>query len=130
MMLHAGSQFPGVENGGLRGWLWGWVLRRRSCPGRRSVPDWRRRERPGGGAGAPRGGDADGLRVRHHLALVGRTDPLFSDDAIARLHRAAACLPRALNNAAVAALIAASEGKALVDGACAKNAVAELTKAD
>jgi type II secretory pathway predicted ATPase ExeA len=95
------------------------------------VPDWRRWERPGGGAAALRGGDAGGLRVRHHLALVGRTDPLFSDDAIARLHRAAAGLPRALNNAAVAALIAAaSEGKALVDDACAKNAVAELTKAD
>jgi type II secretory pathway predicted ATPase ExeA len=40
--------------------------------------------------------------LRDHLALVGRSDPLFADDAIARLHRAAAGLPRALNNAAIA----------------------------
>jgi type II secretory pathway predicted ATPase ExeA len=67
--------------------------------------------------------------LRHHLALVGRTDPLFADDAVARLHRAAAGLPRALNNAAVAALIAAAaDGKPLVDDACARKAVAELTR--
>jgi type II secretory pathway predicted ATPase ExeA len=54
--------------------------------------------------------------LRHHLALVGRTDPLFADDAIARLHKVSLGLPRALNNAAVAALIAAATaGKALVD---------------
>jgi type II secretory pathway predicted ATPase ExeA len=67
--------------------------------------------------------------LQHHLALAGRTDPLFTDDAISRLHRAASGLPRALNNVAIAALIAAAgEGKALVDDACAKKAVAELTK--
>ena len=46
--------------------------------------------------------------LRHHLALVGRSDPLFVDDAVARLHRAANGLPRQLNNAAIAALIAAA----------------------
>ena len=67
--------------------------------------------------------------LRHHLALVGRTDPLVADDAIARLHKASLGLPRALNNAAIAALIAAaSAGKALVDDDCAKKAVAELTR--
>ena len=67
--------------------------------------------------------------LRHHLALAGRTDPLFADDAVARLHRAANGLPRQLNNAATAALIAAAaEGKALVDDACAKRAAAELTR--
>ena len=67
--------------------------------------------------------------LRHHLALVGRTDPLFADDAVARLHRVAGGLPRKLNNAATAALIAAAaEGKALVDDACAKRAAAELTR--
>jgi type II secretory pathway predicted ATPase ExeA len=67
--------------------------------------------------------------LRHHLALVGRTDPLFADDAIARLHKASLGLPRALNNAAIAALIAAATaGKALVDDDCAKKAVAELTR--
>jgi type II secretory pathway predicted ATPase ExeA len=65
----------------------------------------------------------------HHLALAGRTDPLIADDAVARLHRLANGLPRQLNNAAVAALIAAAaEGKALVDDSCAKKAVAELTR--
>ena len=39
--------------------------------------------------------------LRHHLALVGRTDPLVADDAIARLHKASLGLPRALNNAAL-----------------------------
>ncbi|HEY3082398.1 MAG TPA: hypothetical protein VGM69_21130 [Chloroflexota bacterium] len=66
---------------------------------------------------------------RHHLGLVGRTDPLLADDAVARLHQASLGLPRALNNAATAALIAAaSAGKALVDDDCAKKAVAELTR--
>ena len=44
--------------------------------------------------------------LRHHLALAGRDDPLFADDAVARLHRASGGLPRALNNAATAAIIA------------------------
>lgn len=66
--------------------------------------------------------------LRHHLALVGRTDPLFADDAIARLHRVANGLPRLLNNAALAALIAAAaDGKELVDDHSAKRAAAELT---
>ena len=67
--------------------------------------------------------------LRHHLALAGREEPLFADDAIARLHRVSNGLPRALNNAAIAALMAgAGDGKDLVDDACAKKAVAELTK--
>ncbi|MDA8289971.1 MAG: AAA family ATPase [Actinomycetota bacterium] len=67
--------------------------------------------------------------LRHHLALCGRQDPLFATDAISRLHRVANGLPRQLNNAATAALIAAAaDGKDLVDDACAKRAVAELTK--
>ncbi len=46
-----------------------------------------------------------------------------------RLHRQSNGIPRALNNAAVAALIAAaSDGKEIVDDACAKKAVAELTR--
>ena len=67
--------------------------------------------------------------LAHHLALVGRNDPLIADDAVARLHKASLGLPRALNNAAIAALIAATTaGKALVDDDCAKKAVAELTR--
>jgi type II secretory pathway predicted ATPase ExeA len=67
--------------------------------------------------------------LRHHLALAGRDEPLFADDAVARLHRVANGLPRALNNAATAALIAAAaDGKDLVDDSSAKRAVAELTR--
>ena len=67
--------------------------------------------------------------LRHHLALAGRADPIVADDAAARLHRYANGLPRALNNAATAALMAAAaEGKGLVDDTCAKKAVAELTR--
>ena len=69
--------------------------------------------------------------LRHHLALAGRDEPLFADDAISRLQRVANGLPRALNNAATAALIAAAaDSKDLVDDACAKKAVAELTQTD
>jgi type II secretory pathway predicted ATPase ExeA len=67
--------------------------------------------------------------LRHHLALAGRSDQLFADDAIVRLHRQSNGIPRALNNAATAALIAAaSDGKEIVDDACARKAVAELTR--
>ena len=59
--------------------------------------------------------------LRHHLTLAGRDDPLSADDAIARLHRVASGLPRALNNAGTAALMAAATaGKDLVDDASAK----------
>lgn len=67
--------------------------------------------------------------LRHHLAIAGRTDPLIADDAAARLHRYANGLPRALNNAATAALMAAAaDAKTIVDDACAKKAIAELTR--
>ena len=67
--------------------------------------------------------------LRHHLAHAGRTDPIIADDAAARLHRYANGLPRALNNAATAALIAAAaDNKALVDDTCAKKAISELTQ--
>jgi type II secretory pathway predicted ATPase ExeA len=67
--------------------------------------------------------------LRHHLALVGREEPLFADDAVARLHRVSNGLPRALNNVATASLIAAaSGGKDLVDDVCAKRAAAEMTR--
>jgi type II secretory pathway predicted ATPase ExeA len=67
--------------------------------------------------------------LRHHLELAGRTDQLIADDAAARLHRYANGIPRALNNAATAGLMAAAaDGKGLVDDVCAKKAVAELTR--
>ena len=40
--------------------------------------------------------------VQHHLALAGRSDTLFSDDAISLIHEASRGLPRLINNLAVA----------------------------
>ncbi len=44
--------------------------------------------------------------MQHHLALAGRSDTLFSDDAVALIHDTSRGLPRLINNLAVAALIA------------------------
>ncbi len=66
--------------------------------------------------------------IRHHLGLVGRSDPLFSDDAVAVIHHASRGLPRAVNNLALQALVATfAADKAIVDEAAAKMAVVEVT---
>jgi type II secretory pathway predicted ATPase ExeA len=65
--------------------------------------------------------------VSHHVKLAGRSDTLFSDDAVARLHQAARGLPRAVNNLARQALVAAYANKAaIVDDKAARSAVAEV----
>jgi type II secretory pathway predicted ATPase ExeA len=54
---------------------------------------------------------------------------VFSGDAVVRLQKLSPALPGTLNNAAIAALIAAgTAGKALVDDDCAKKAMTELTR--
>jgi hypothetical protein len=45
--------------------------------------------------------------VAHHLQLAGRSDRMFSDDAVALMHHTARGLPRAINNLATQALVAA-----------------------
>lgn len=66
--------------------------------------------------------------LQHHLAVAGRTEPLFTEEAIERLHQLTRGVPRSLNNAATAALItAAAQGKKLIDDACARQVVAEFT---
>jgi len=66
--------------------------------------------------------------VGHHLALAGRSDTLFSDDAIGLLHEVSRGLPRQVNNLAVGSLIAAfAAGKAIVDESAARVAVAEIS---
>jgi type II secretory pathway predicted ATPase ExeA len=66
--------------------------------------------------------------VAHHLALAGRSDTLFSDDAVALIHDTSRGLPRLINNLAVAALIAAfAANKAIVDQSAARIAVAEIS---
>jgi type II secretory pathway predicted ATPase ExeA len=66
--------------------------------------------------------------ITHHLNLAGRSDPLFSDDAITLIHATSRGLPRAVNNLALQALIAAyAERKAIVDESAARTAAAEVT---
>ncbi|WP_228759930.1 hypothetical protein [Pseudactinotalea sp. HY158] len=66
--------------------------------------------------------------LAHHLALAGRSDTLFSDDATALIHQVGRGTPRAVNNLAVQALVAAfATGKAIVDESSARAAVTEVT---
>jgi len=66
--------------------------------------------------------------LRHHLKLAGRSDTLFSDDAIELVHTTSRGLPRAVNNLAIQALIAAyTDRKAIVDQTSARTAVNEVT---
>jgi type II secretory pathway predicted ATPase ExeA len=66
--------------------------------------------------------------VQHHLALAGRSDTLFSDDAVALIHEVSRGLPRQVNNLAVSSLIAAfAAKKAIVDESAARAAVAEVS---
>jgi type II secretory pathway predicted ATPase ExeA len=65
--------------------------------------------------------------VQHHLALAGRSDTLFSDDAIELIHDTSRDLPRLINNLAVQSLIAAfAANKAIVDESTARVAVSEI----
>ena len=66
--------------------------------------------------------------VVHHLRIAGRSDTLFSDDALALIHQVSRGLPRAVNNLAVQSLVAAfAESKAIVDESSARAAVTEVT---
>lgn len=66
--------------------------------------------------------------ITHHLALAGRSDTLFSDDAVALIHQVSRGLPRLINNLAVQSLVAAfAEAKAIVDESAARAAVAEVS---
>ena len=66
--------------------------------------------------------------LRHHLALAGRSDTLFSDDADALIHQTSRGYPRAVNNLALQALVAAfAADKAIVDESSTRIAIAEVT---
>lgn len=66
--------------------------------------------------------------VSLHLKLAGRSDTLFSDDALALIHQVSRGLPKAVNNLAIQALVAAyASNKAVVDESSARTAVAEVT---
>jgi type II secretory pathway predicted ATPase ExeA len=73
-------------------------------------------------------GEETASYISHHLKLAGRSDPLFSDDAIAMIHTTGRGLPRAVNNLAIQALIAAyADRKAIVGESAARAAAAEVT---
>lgn len=64
--------------------------------------------------------------VNHHLKYAGRSDTLFSDDAITAIHQASRGYPRAVNNLAISSLIATyATGKAIVDLTAAQSAITE-----
>jgi type II secretory pathway predicted ATPase ExeA len=66
--------------------------------------------------------------ISHHLKLAGRADTLFSDDAVALIHQVSRGLPRAINNLAVQALIAAyATNKAIIDESSTRAAITEIT---
>lgn len=66
--------------------------------------------------------------LEHHAKLAGRSDTLFSDDAAALIHQVSRGLPRAVNNLAVQALVAAyATGRSIVDETSARAAVTEVT---
>lgn len=66
--------------------------------------------------------------LRHHLQLAGRSDPLFSDDAITLIHQTSRGKPRAINNLAIQALMATfADGKAIVDENATRAAITEVT---
>lgn len=69
-----------------------------------------------------------GSYLRHHLKLAGRDDALFSDDAIGLIHQTSRGYPRAVNNLALQALVAAfAADKAIVDESTTHTAIAEVT---
>ncbi|MBF6302770.1 ExeA family protein [Nocardia amamiensis] len=66
--------------------------------------------------------------IRHHCAIAGRTDTLFSDDAVALIHNASRGHPRAVNNLALQALTAAfATDHAIVDEKSARIAISETS---
>jgi len=74
-------------------------------------------------------GEAGGY-IRAHLSQAGRSDTLFSDDAVRVIHAHARGMPRAINRLAVTALLAAcTENKTIADEQSARTAIAEDTAA-
>jgi type II secretory pathway predicted ATPase ExeA len=64
--------------------------------------------------------------IQRHLEHAGRSDTLFSDDAIHAIHTHARGLPRAINRLATTALLAAcATGKTIVDESSARAAISE-----
>jgi type II secretory pathway predicted ATPase ExeA len=70
-----------------------------------------------------------GEYIAHHLKLAGRSDTLFSDDAIGLIHEFSRGLPRQVNNLATQALIAAYvTNSSICDEKAARAALAEASE--
>jgi type II secretory pathway predicted ATPase ExeA len=64
--------------------------------------------------------------LTHHLKIAGRTDTLFSADAVTLIHNASRGHPRAINNLAVNALTAAfARNNPIVDEKATRTAISE-----
>ena len=69
-----------------------------------------------------------GEYIAHHVKLAGRSDTIFSDDAVTLIHDASRGLPRQVNNLATQTLIAAyAQNKSICDESSARAALAEIT---
>ena len=67
-----------------------------------------------------------GNYITHHVKIAGRSDTLFSDDALTQIHNASRGYPRSINNLALNALTAAFTRKAsIVDEKAARIAISE-----
>ena len=65
--------------------------------------------------------------INHHLGLAGRSDTVFTDDAIALIHQSSRGLPRAINNHVLTALTAAfAEQATFVDEKAVRRAIKEI----
>ena len=106
------------------------TLRRRLRVGDMAALDQRIQLRCTIPAPAVTAAEADGY-LRAHLALAGRTDTLFSDDAVRAIHAHARGMPRAINRLAVNALLAAyTADKTIADESAARTAIAEDAATD
>ena len=66
-----------------------------------------------------------------HLAHAGRSDTLYSDDAVRAIHAHARGLPRAINRLAINTLLAAyAAGKTIADESSARTAITEEAATD
>ena len=76
---------------------------------------------------APMSAEETASYIEHHLKLAGRSDRLFSDDAVRLIHEVSRGLPRQVNNLATQALVATyAASKSIADEQAARQAVAEV----
>ncbi|MCU6480607.1 ExeA family protein [Arthrobacter sp. A2-55] len=67
--------------------------------------------------------------IKGHISFAGRTDTLFSEDAITAIHQASRGYPRTINNLALSALMASySATKNIVDQSAAQSAITESSE--